>query len=305
MRTATCQFTLGHNIPLLNAMAHVIVAEHLVDRAFVENRVADYDAFARFVADWPPERVVDICGVEADAIRSAARLYASTRPAMIVNGLGMTEHVQGTDTVSAMINLALLTGNIGKPGAGVNALRGQNNVQGAAHMGCEPSLLPGSMRLETARADFERLWQSSIPERRGLHQLEMLTSCRRRNAEGDVGDRVRRAPQQPECPRDREVVRRHGFRRDSGSVHDGDRARVRFGVLARMLVVRERRHVHERRTADSACAASAFRRWEARSPTGGSSASLLARWGTPRDSDSWAPRTSGTRSAPVVRAREA
>ncbi len=167
----------GANIPLLNAMAHVIVAEHLVDRAFIENRVADYDAFAQFVADWPPERVVDICGVEADAIRLAARLYASTRPAMIVNGLGMTEHVQGTDTVSALINLALLTGNIGKPGSGVNALRGQNNVQGAAHMGCEPSLLPGSMRLETARADFERLWQSTIPERRGLHQLEMLTAA--------------------------------------------------------------------------------------------------------------------------------
>ena len=109
------------------------------------NRVAGYEAFARFVADWPPERVVDICGVEADAIRPAARLYATTRPAMIVNGLGMTEHVQGTDTVSALINLALITGNIGKPGAGVNALRGQNNVQGAAHMGCEPSLLPGSM----------------------------------------------------------------------------------------------------------------------------------------------------------------
>ena len=87
----------GANVPLLNAMAHVIVAEHLVDRAFVDNRVSGYDAFAQFVKDWPPERVADICGVEADAIRTAARLYANTKPAMIVNGLGATEHVQGTD----------------------------------------------------------------------------------------------------------------------------------------------------------------------------------------------------------------
>jgi formate dehydrogenase major subunit len=168
----------GTNIPLLNAMAHVIVAERLVDLAFIDSRVADYEAFAAFVKDWPPERVVDICGVEADVIRSAARLYATTRPGLIVNGLGITEHVQGTESVSALINLALLTGNIGKPGSGVNALRGQNNVQGAAHMGCEPSLLPGSVPLEAGRSGLERLWETAIPERRGLHQLEMLSAAR-------------------------------------------------------------------------------------------------------------------------------
>jgi formate dehydrogenase major subunit len=168
----------GTNIPLLNAMAHVIVDEGLIDRAFVDSRVSGYDAFAQFVKDWPPERVADICGVDADTIRRAARLYATTRPAMILNGLGMTEHVQGTDGVTALINLALLTGNVGKPGAGVTALRGQNNVQGAAHMGCEPATLPGGAPLDATRGTFERLWGEAIPAPRGLNETEMLDAAR-------------------------------------------------------------------------------------------------------------------------------
>ena len=167
----------GANIPLLNAMAHVIVAEHLVDRTFIDNRVSGYDAFAQSVKEWPPERVADICGVDADAIRKAARLYATTKPAMIVTGLGATEYVQGTDGVSALVNLALLTGNVGKPGSGVNALRGQNNVQGAAHMGCEPATLPGGASLEKARGEFERLWQAPIPHARGLTEMEMFDAA--------------------------------------------------------------------------------------------------------------------------------
>jgi formate dehydrogenase major subunit len=172
----------GANIPLLNAMAHVIVRDHLIDAAFLDQRVEGYAAFAEFIKEWPPERVADVCGVEADEIRAAARLYATTRPAMIVNGLGVTEHVQGTDGVRALINLALLTGNFGKRGAGVNALRGQNNVQGAAHMGCEPQTLPGGTPLEQGRQNFESLWQVSIPHARGLHQLDMLN----RAASGDL-----------------------------------------------------------------------------------------------------------------------
>lgn len=167
----------GANIPLLNAMAHVIVVEHLVDRAFVEARVDGYDAFAQFVKDWPPERVADICGIDPGTIRTAARLYATRKPAMMVNGLGATEHVQGTGTVSALVNLALITGNIGKPGAGVNPLRGQNNVQGAAHMGCEPATLPGGAPLEAARKTFEHLWGAPIPGAQGLNEIEMLASA--------------------------------------------------------------------------------------------------------------------------------
>jgi formate dehydrogenase major subunit len=93
---------------------------------------------------------------------------------MIVNGLGVTEHVQGTDGVGTLINLALLTGNFGKAGTGVNALRGQNNVQGAAHMGCEPDTLPGGIPLAHGRDAVERLWGAPVPRAQGLHQLQML-----------------------------------------------------------------------------------------------------------------------------------
>jgi formate dehydrogenase major subunit len=168
----------GTNVPLLHAIAHTIVNEGLSDRTFVEARVSGFDEFVRFVEAWTPERAAAICGVDADAIRRAARLYAGEPPAMCVHGLGVTEHLQGTDGVTALINLALLTGNIGRPGGGVNPLRGQNNVQGASHMGCDPALLPGSAPLAGARAAFERHWCAPIPPAPGRRLLEMLDAAR-------------------------------------------------------------------------------------------------------------------------------
>jgi formate dehydrogenase major subunit len=167
----------GTNVPLLNAIAATIVGEGLYDRAFLAARVDGFDAYVRAVAEWTPARAAALCGVDEALIRAAARLYAARTPAMIVHGLGVTEHVQGTDGVTALANLALLTGNVGKPGAGVNPLRGQNNVQGAAHMGCEPALLTGSASL-AARTPFEAAWHAAIPERPGLRLLEMLDAAR-------------------------------------------------------------------------------------------------------------------------------
>ena len=169
--------TPGTNIPLLNAMAHTVVVEGLRDHAFTERRVAGFDEFARFIAQWPPERAAEICGVPAHAIRRAARLYASAPPAISVHGLGLTEHVQGTDGVLALINLALLTGNIGKPGAGVNPLRGQNNVQGAAHMGCDPAVLAGSTPIDRERQAFEDRWGVRLPLTAGLNMLQMMDAA--------------------------------------------------------------------------------------------------------------------------------
>lgn len=167
----------GTNIPLLHALAHTIVEEALWDRAFLSARVDDVDAFAKFVEPWTPERASKICGVDPGLIREAARLYASEKPAMSVHGLGLTEHVQGTDGVMALVNLALLTGNIGRPGAGINPLRGQNNVQGAAHMGCEPTQLTGSTPLAAGRALFERVWGTSLPHMEGLRLPGMLDAA--------------------------------------------------------------------------------------------------------------------------------
>src|SRR5262249_48860753 len=129
----------GTNVAILTALAHVVVTEGLVDEAFVRER-CDWDEFtdwADFVADArnSPEAVVKISGVPAETIRAAARLYATGRNGAVYYGLGVTEHSQGSTTVMAIANLAMATGNIGRPGVGVNPLRGQNNVQGACDIG--------------------------------------------------------------------------------------------------------------------------------------------------------------------------
>lgn len=167
----------GTNIPLLNALAHTIIADDLWDRAFLSARVDDVEEFAKFVEGWTPERASGITGVGAGLIREAARLYGSEKPGMSVHGLGLTEHVQGTEGVMALINLALLTGNIGRPGAGINPLRGQNNVQGAAHMGCDPALLTGSTSLVEGRELFEGMWRARVPSTPGLRLLDMMEAA--------------------------------------------------------------------------------------------------------------------------------
>ena len=168
----------GTDLLLFHAMAHAILEEGLADEAFVAERVEGLDAFQAFVAARAPERVAAECGVAAADIRRAARLYASERPAMSIHGLGLTEHVHGTETVMALVNLALLTGNLGRPGAGVNPMRGQNNVQGAAHMGCEPRNLTGMVPLDEGRDRFERVWRAPVPRAPGRDLMEMMETAR-------------------------------------------------------------------------------------------------------------------------------
>jgi formate dehydrogenase major subunit len=167
----------GTNIAVLNAMAHTIVREALCDSAFIEHRAAGFDEYARFIDGWTPERAAALCSVDADDIRRAAHLYAGNRPALSVHGLGLTEHTQGTDGVTALVNLAVLTGNLGKPGSGVNPLRGQNNVQGAAHMGCDPLVLPGSTPIDAGREAFAGYWRAPIPATRGLGLMAMIDAA--------------------------------------------------------------------------------------------------------------------------------
>ena len=169
----------GGNILLLGAMANVIVEEALFDREFLDGRVDGFDEFATSLRHFAPEAVADACGVPASDIRAAARLYATHKPSMCMHGLGVTEHHQGTDGVCMLINLALLTGNLGVPGSGVNPLRGQNNVQGSAHMGCEPVTLTGGQSIGDAaiRARFEKAWGATIPPTRGLDLLQMMDAA--------------------------------------------------------------------------------------------------------------------------------
>ncbi|MFN3974886.1 MAG: formate dehydrogenase subunit alpha [Dehalococcoidia bacterium] len=181
-RYATIHLPLrvGTNIPLLNAMAYTILEEGLVDKGFLEERVDGVETFRAFIQGYTPEKVAGICGVEASLIRQAARLYATQKPAMAIHGLGLTEHHQGTETVMALVNLALLTGNIGKPGSGVNPLRGQNNVQGTAIMGCSPSILTGGARLRHTQEvePFARVWGAQPPAQPGLNAMQLLDAAR-------------------------------------------------------------------------------------------------------------------------------
>ena len=176
---ATIQLRLrpGTNVIVFNAMAATIVEEGLVDEKFLRERVTELAEFREYIREFAPEKVADICGVTAETLRQAARLYATQSPSMSVHGLGMTEHVQGTEGIMAMINLALLTGNLGKPGCGVNPLRGQNNVQGAPHMGSEPKLLAGYVPIDEARAQFETAWGAALPATKGKNMMEMLDAA--------------------------------------------------------------------------------------------------------------------------------
>ncbi|MDQ2082256.1 formate dehydrogenase subunit alpha [Xanthobacteraceae bacterium Astr-EGSB] len=173
----------GTNVAVLTAMAHVIVTEGLVDETFVRER-CDWDDFqfwAEFVAQSrnSPEEVAKLSGVPAQTIREAARLYATGGNAAIYYGLGVTEHSQGSTTVMAIANLAMATGNLGRPGVGVNPLRGQNNVQGACDMGSFPHELSGYRHIsdDATRAMFEALWGRPLDKEPGLRIPNMLDAA--------------------------------------------------------------------------------------------------------------------------------
>ncbi|KQQ80705.1 formate dehydrogenase subunit alpha [Aureimonas sp. Leaf324] len=173
----------GTNVAVLTAMAHVIVTEGLVDESYVRERcdLEAFQAWAEFVSDASrsPEASEPMTRVPADELRAAARLYATGGRAAIYYGLGVTEHSQGSTTVMAIANLAMATGNIGKRGAGVNPLRGQNNVQGACDMGSFPHELSGYRHVsdDTARALFETMWGVELDDEPGMRIPNMLDAA--------------------------------------------------------------------------------------------------------------------------------
>ena len=169
----------GTDVALLNAMMHVIINEEMHDEAFIESRTEGFSAFKGVVMKYTPEMAEEITGVPAEKIREAARLYGSAGNAAIFFSMGITQHTTGVDNVVSTANLAMLTGNIGRPGTGVNPLRGQNNVQGACDMGGLPDYLPGYARVsdEDSRARFERAWEVELPSEPGLTLVEMINAC--------------------------------------------------------------------------------------------------------------------------------
>jgi len=173
----------GSNVAVLTALAHVIVTESLFDEAFIREKCdwSEFEDWAAFVADAKnsPEEIEKISGVPADEIRKAARIFATGGNGAIYYGLGVTEHSQGSTTVMAIANLAMATGNIGRPGVGVNPLRGQNNVQGSCDMGSFPHELPGYRHIsdDGARDIFEKLWSVKLNDEPGLRIPNMLDAA--------------------------------------------------------------------------------------------------------------------------------
>ena len=171
----------GTDVALVNGMMNVIIGEGLADREFIEANTEGYDAMAGVVAKYTPEYVETITGVPAADIRRAARLYAQSEAAVICYAMGLTQHSTGTDNVKSVCNLAMLTGNIGRPGTGVDPLRGQNNVQGACDMGGLPNVFTGYQQVanDDARAKFEKAWGVSLPARPGLTVTEAINKAHR------------------------------------------------------------------------------------------------------------------------------
>jgi formate dehydrogenase alpha subunit len=166
----------GTDVALLNGLMHVILAEGLEDRAFIDARTEDFVKLRTSLGAYTPERAASITGVPRELIVKAARLYASSPPAPIVYSMGITQHTTGTDNVLSLANLAMLTGNVGKRASGVNPLRGQNNVQGACDVGALPNVYPGYQPVanEAAREKFSAAWGAALSLEPGLTAVEIL-----------------------------------------------------------------------------------------------------------------------------------
>jgi formate dehydrogenase major subunit len=184
--TYNLQFKADTDVALLNAMLHVIVEEGLVDEAFVRDRTSGYEALAENVKKYSPEVMAAICGVDAQTIREVARLYATSKGSMIMWGMGISQHVHGTDNARCLIALALATGQIGRPGTGLHPLRGQNNVQGASDSGLIPMFYPDYQAVASpeAKARFETLWGVALDPEPGLTVVEIMHAAKRQEIRG-------------------------------------------------------------------------------------------------------------------------
>ncbi|QQX86402.1 formate dehydrogenase subunit alpha [Cupriavidus necator] len=180
------QFKPDADVALLNAMMHVIVTEGLVNQDFIDSRTIGFDELQRNVAAYSPELMAPVCGIEAEVIREVARLYATSKASMILWGMGVSQHVHGTDNARCLIALALMTGQIGRPGTGLHPLRGQNNVQGASDAGLIPMMYPDYRRVDDplAIASFEALWGMPLDRQPGLTVVEVMQAIERGEVRG-------------------------------------------------------------------------------------------------------------------------
>jgi formate dehydrogenase major subunit len=184
--THVLQFNADTDVALLNAMMYAIVEEGLVDEAFVRDRTSGYEALRENVKKYSPEAMAPICGIPAPMIREVARLYATSKASMILWGMGISQHVHGTDNARCLIALVLMTGQIGRPGTGLHPLRGQNNVQGASDSGLIPLVYPDYQRVDNpeAKKRFEQFWGMPLDPQPGLTVVEIMNAAKKGGIRG-------------------------------------------------------------------------------------------------------------------------
>jgi formate dehydrogenase major subunit len=174
--THRLKFRPGTDVALLNAIMHVIVEEELYDRQYIEAMTEGFDEMKTHLEGFSPDKMADLCGIDAGTIREVARLFAGARAAMIFWGMGISQHIHGTDNSRCLISLALMCGQVGRPGAGLHPLRGQNNVQGASDAGLVPMFLPDyqSVKQGAVRDLFKGIWGTDINDQPGLTVVEIM-----------------------------------------------------------------------------------------------------------------------------------
>jgi len=173
-------FRPGTNVAWINGLMNVIIEEGLEDKTFVNERTEGFEELRQVVKEYTPEKVEEISGIPADDLRAAARMYATHKPAAILYAMGITQHTSGTDNVKSCANLAMLTGNMGVPGGGVNPLRGQNNVQGACDLGGLPNVYPGyqNVTVPELKDKFEQAWGvEGLSDKAGMKVTEMIPAA--------------------------------------------------------------------------------------------------------------------------------
>jgi formate dehydrogenase major subunit len=179
------QFRPGADVSMLNAIMHVIVEEQLYDQQYIAAYTENWEAEKAHLADFSPEKMAGICGIDAETLRDVARTFAGAKAAMIFWGMGVSQHIHGTDNARCLISLALMTGQVGRPGAGLHPLRGQNNVQGASDAGMIPMFLPDYQPVgdQGVRTAFQDVWQhGEIDATKGLTVTEILDAVH----DGDI-----------------------------------------------------------------------------------------------------------------------
>ncbi len=172
----TLQFKPDTDVAMLNALIHTVIDEGLADEAFIRTRASNYEALKENVKGYSPEAMAPICGIPAHTLREVAREFARAKGAMILWGMGVSQHVHGTDNARCLIALVTVTGQIGKPGSGLHPLRGQNNVQGASDAGLIPMMFPNYQRVTNpeAHAWFEKFWDTSLDDQPGYTVVEIM-----------------------------------------------------------------------------------------------------------------------------------